>query len=81
MSKDISTQYTKERKAAARAALEEDDSPSRRNEIYVFIYLAVSVFLICSNFGWCGVVGDFISKIMFGLVGTVSYILPLYIFF
>ncbi len=73
-------QYTKERKAAARAALAEDDGPSRRNEIYVFIYLAVSVFLICSNFGWCGVVGNFISKIMFGLVGTVSYILPLYIF-
>ncbi len=73
-------QYTKERKTAARAALAEDDGPSRRNEIYVFIYLAVAVFLICSNFGWCGVVGDFISKIMFGLVGTVSYILPLYIF-
>ena len=73
-------QYTKERKVAARAALEEDDGPSRRNEIYVFVYLAVAVFLICSNFGWCGVVGDFISKIMFGLVGTVSYILPLYIF-
>ncbi|MBQ9935830.1 MAG: DNA translocase FtsK 4TM domain-containing protein [Lachnospiraceae bacterium] len=73
-------QYTKERKAAAREALAEDDGPSRRNEIYVFIYLAVSIFLICSNFGWCGVVGNFISKIMFGLVGTVSYILPLYIF-
>lgn len=73
-------QYTKERKAAARAALQEDDGPSRKNEIYVFIYLAVAVFLICSNFGWCGVVGDFISKILFGLVGTVSYILPLYIF-
>ena len=74
-------QYTKERKAAARAALnDEDDGPSRKNEIYVFIYLAVAVFLICSNFGWCGVIGDFISKILFGLVGTVSYILPLYIF-
>ncbi len=74
-------QYTKDRKAAARAALvDEPDNSSRRNEIYVFIYLAIAVFLICSNFGWCGVVGDFISKIMFGLVGTVSYILPLYIF-
>ncbi len=74
-------QYTKDRKAAARAALEDEtDNSSRRNEIYVFVYLAIAVFLICSNFGWCGVVGDFISKIMFGLVGTVSYILPLYIF-
>lgn len=74
------SRYTAERKAAARAALDEDDGASRRNEIYVFIYLAVAVFLICSNFGWCGVVGNFISKILFGLVGTVSYILPLYIF-
>lgn len=72
--------YYNERKAAARAALERDDGPSRRNEIYVFVYLAVAVFLICSNFGWCGVVGDFISNILFGLVGTVSYILPLYVF-
>ena len=59
-------QYTKDRKTAARAALVEDDGPSRKNEIYVFVYLAVTVFLICSNFGWCGVVGDFISKILFG---------------
>lgn len=73
-------QYTKDRKTAARAALAEDDGPSRKNEIYVFVYLAVTVFLICSNFGWCGVVGDFISKILFGLFGSVTYILPLYIF-
>lgn len=74
------SQYTKDRKAAARAALVEDDGPSRRNEIYVFVYLAIAVFLICSNFGWCGVVGDFVSKILFGLFGSVTYILPLYIF-
>ena len=75
-----SEEYYNERKAAARAALDKDDGPSRRNEIYVFVYLAIAVFLICSNFGWCGVIGDFISNILFGLVGTVSYILPLYVF-
>lgn len=72
--------YTSERKQAAVKALNEEGS-SRKNEIYLFIYLAVSVFLVLSNFGIGGVVGNFISKIIFGLVGTVAFILPFYIFF
>lgn len=72
--------YTSERKQAATKALNEESS-SRKNEIYLFIYLAVSVFLVLSNFGVGGVIGNFISKIIFGLVGSVAYILPFYIFF
>lgn len=72
--------YTSERKQAATKALNEESS-SRKNEIYLFIYLAVSVFLVLSNFGVGGVVGNFISKIIFGLVGSVAYILPFYVFF
>lgn len=53
----------------------------RKNEIWLFIYLAVAVFLLCSNFGWCGVVGNAISGVIFGLFGSVSYILPIYLFF
>ncbi|MBQ9278953.1 MAG: hypothetical protein IJ224_10015, partial [Lachnospiraceae bacterium] len=41
----------------------------RRNEIYLFVYLAVTVFLLLSNFGWCGPIGRFFSNIMFGLFG------------
>lgn len=76
----INDTYTRDRKAAARKAMEEPEE-SRSNEIRLFIYLAISVFLLCSNFGWCGVAGNFISKIIFGIVGTVAYILPLYLFF
>ncbi|MBD5097698.1 MAG: DNA translocase FtsK [Lachnospiraceae bacterium] len=72
--------YTSEQKQAALKALN-DESSSRKNEIYLFIYLAVSVFLVLSNFGVGGVVGNFISKIIFGFVGSVAYILPFYIFF
>lgn len=61
-------------------AVEKQADP-KRNEIYLFIYLAVAVFLLCSNFGWCGVVGDFFAKIFFGLFGSVAYILPIYLFF
>lgn len=78
-SKKIDSTYTRERKNAAVKALAEEGN-SRRSEIYLFVYLAVAVFLVCSNFGWCGVVGNFISKIIFGLAGSVSYILPVYLF-
>lgn len=57
------------------------ENDPRRNEIYLFIYLAVTVFLLLSNFGWCGPIGRFFSNILFGLFGTISYILPIYIFF
>lgn len=76
----IDSTYTRERKDAAVKALKEEDN-SREREIYLFVYLAVAIFLLCSNFGWCGVVGDFISNIIFGLLGTVSYVIPIFAFF
>ena len=57
------------------------DINPRRNEIWLFVYLAIAVFLLCSNFGWCGVAGKAISGVIFGIFGTVSYILPIYLFF
>ncbi|MBO5509632.1 MAG: DNA translocase FtsK 4TM domain-containing protein, partial [Lachnospiraceae bacterium] len=52
----------------------------RKNEIKLFVYLAISVFLLCSNFGWCGVIGDFFANLLFGLFGTIAYVLPIYLF-
>ncbi len=72
--------YTSERKQAAIKALNEEGN-SRKKEIYLFVYLAVAVFLVLSNFGVGGVVGNFISKIIFGLLGTVAFIIPFYVFF
>ncbi|MCM1272774.1 MAG: DNA translocase FtsK [Clostridium sp.] len=76
----IDSTYTRERKASAVKALNEESS-SRRNEIFLFVYLAAAVFLVLSNFGLCGVAGKFVSRIFFGLLGTISYIIPIYIFF
>lgn len=53
---------------------------SKANEIKLFIYLAVSIFIICSNFGWCGIVGNKIAEVMFGLFGVVAYAIPFYLF-
>lgn len=64
------------RKTKAQLAQEQ----ARKNEIYLFICMAVCTFFFISNFGWCGVVGNFFAKFMFGLFGVVEYVLPLYIF-
>ena len=56
-------------------------SPARVREIYLFVYLAVSVFMLCSNFGICGSVGNVISGFFFGLFGWAQYLLPFYLFF
>ena len=68
------------RQSNARGRNTKKEYNPRRNEIYFFIYLAVSVFLLLSNFGWCGPIGRFFSNIMFGLFGSIAYILPIYIF-
>ena len=64
------------RKTKAQLAQEQ----ARKNEIHLFIYLAVCTFFFISNFGWCGVVGNFFARFMFGLFGITEYILPLYVF-
>lgn len=63
------------------AFADEKEKESRNNEIWLFVYLAIAVFLLCSNFGWCGVAGNAVSGVIFGLFGSVSYILPVYLFF
>ena len=62
--------------AAASAA-----NPEKTREIYFFVFLAVSVFLLLSNFRICGFVGNLFSGFFFGLFGWVTYILPFYLFF
>ena len=54
-------------------------SPARKREITFFIYLAVAVFLLCSNFGICGAVGRVFGGFFFGLWGWCQYLVPFYI--
>ncbi len=65
--------------------IDDDDekalSPERRREIIFFVYLAVSVFMLCSNFGICGAVGRVFSGFFFGLIGWSQYLVPFYLFF
>lgn len=45
-------------------------------EIVLITVIAFSALLFLSNLGFIGTLGEFISKILFGLFGYISYIVP-----
>ena len=47
------------------------------DETILFLLMFLSVILLLSNFGTIGVVGNFLSDIMFGLFGIMAYVFPL----
>lgn len=49
-------------------------------EIIILGVLAVCIFLLISNFGMGGFVGDIFSAVMFGIFGWIAYPLPVLIF-
>ena len=51
-----------------------------RDEIFLIVMLAVSVFLFLCNFGVIGVAGNVVSGILFGIFGTTAYVMPLVMF-
>ena len=59
---------------------DKDLSPERVREIYLLIYLAIAIFLMCANFGICGMAGNAISSLFFGFFGRIQYIMPIYFF-
>lgn len=48
-----------------------------RQEIILWVIIAVSALLFISNFGVGGVVGDAVSKFLFGIFGVVAYVFPI----
>ena len=48
-----------------------------RVEIILWSIIAVSALLFISNFGIGGVVGNTVSKFLFGIFGVVAYIFPI----
>ncbi len=56
-------------------------TPSResgfRVEILLILSCAIALFIMLSNFGICGAVGNAISGFLFGIFGVIQYILPI----
>lgn len=51
-----------------------------RNEVILWIALAVAIILFVSNLGFGGVVGGIVSDFFFGVFGLLSYIVPILLF-
>ena len=51
-----------------------------RNEVILWIALAVAIILFVSNLGFGGVVGGMVSDFFFGVFGLLSYIVPILLF-
>ena len=46
-------------------------------EVYLWISVAVALFLFLSNFGICGIIGDALKSAMLGCFGWMGYVFPI----
>ena len=51
-----------------------------RNEVILWITLAVAIILFVSNLGFGGIIGGRLSAFFFGVLGLISYIFPICLF-
>ena len=51
-----------------------------KSEIAILLTLAICAFLLISNFGIGGFIGDALSGFMFGVFGLLAYVLPILVF-
>lgn len=64
-------------KKRAEEYLPEEEESFFESGAFIILVLLFLVFILICNFGVLGVVGGFVKKIVFGLFGFVSYILPI----
>ncbi len=69
---------TKKQNASSKDRANQPDP--KRSEIILFICLAANAFLLISAFGLGGVIGKYFAMFFFGLFGTITYLLPVYLF-
>ena len=68
------------RKNAEKKRREEENKLRKKkvlSEVGVWVSIVIGIFLLLSNFGVCGVVGNFFKDIMLGLFGTMGYLFPI----
>ncbi len=51
-----------------------------KSEIALIVFAALTIFLFLCNFGICGIFGNAVSSILFGLFGIIAYIMPIILF-
>ncbi len=76
--KRSTTNQTKQKKPSNRKQVESQSF--LKSEITILVTLAVCAFLMISNFGIGGFLGDALSGFMFGVFGILAYIVPILVF-
>ena len=61
-------------------AAQKQTSGGFQTEIILLIILAASVILLVSAFGMGGIVGNTISSFLFGVMGLLAYVFPVFLF-
>lgn len=79
-SKANNTKSKNRKPSAKKGRSAADDSASFGEEIVLLAFIAVCILLELSNFGLCGVIGAFLSRILFGIFGFIAYVVPVYVF-
>ena len=51
-----------------------------KNEIQLVASFGIMILMMLSNFGWCGMVGVWLSSFFFGIFGCVQYVMPVVFF-
>ena len=67
-------------KSKKKANKKQKESGFLKDELIVWLTLAVSILILLSNFGVAGFVGDAISDVLIKLFGWVAYIVPFVLF-
>lgn len=76
----MAAKSTKRKTSTKGKSKKKQENTVLHGEIIILGVLAVCIFLLISNFGLGGLIGDIFSALMFGLFGWMAYPLPLLIF-
>lgn len=76
----MASKTTSKKKTTRRKPKKKQQGFTLKNEIVIFVILALCILLVLSNFGFGGIVGEAVSSVLFGLTGVMAYILPFVIF-
>lgn len=65
---------------ASKARKQREQQESFRNEVILWIALAVCIILLLANFGIGGKIGSGVSSFFFGIFGLMAYVFPICLF-
>ena len=53
------------------------DFESFQDEVIIIASIFLAIFMVFSNFGLCGVIGDYVSGLFFSVFGYVEFVIPI----